>query len=1298
MLEITGNHIGKLSDEDLRTLIVRLCEAELCRLNLPLSAVTAGGHQNAADGGLDVRVELPNDSLDLDFIPKNATGFQVKQQDMPAASIDAEMRPKGKLRQSIYELGSKRGAYVIVSGQGSVADFALNNRKAAMQAAVLDLPQGSALILDFYDRDRIARWVRLYPGVALWLREHIGEPLAGWRPYGNWAYGDTVDSEYLFDDKCRIVAPQRAAGNAPLTVEHGIQAIRTVLRNPHGIVRLVGLSGTGKTRLVQALFDTKVGSDALDRSIVTYVDQGSEQSPTPSARDMAHQLAANGQRAIVVVDNCNPATHRDLAQAVSATGGLVSLITVEYDVSEDEPEETQVFRLEPASEKIIEEILQRLTPSVSQIDRTRIAEFSGGNSRIALALARTVDNSGSLATLNEMELFKRLFYQRQGGGETLMKAAEICSLVYSFDGESIENEGSELSILAGLAEITPNDLYRHIGELRSRDLVQRRSKWRAVLPHAIANRLARQALEKMHLGTLINVFSQQGRERLLKSFSRRLGYLHDTEQAKQIAAAWLNPDGLLGNPARLNDLGVAMFKNIAPLTPDGVLQAIERSASDSEGKAFLSTENYNRWGWCSLLRSIAYDPQYFNQAALLLAKFVAEEAESNNHNSGRNSLKELFHIYLSGTHALVEARLNVVRQLIESENRAANTCGIEALTAMMESSHFTSSHDFSFGGMHRDFGWEPETGAEVSAWFRSVIAFAKAQVDANSPHAPDIKLMISRHFRGLWLHAGICNELEELVRDFAAQGGWPDGWLAICDTIHFDLKKMHADFANRTRTLENELRPISLEQKIRSYVLSNKQGHFDIVGSELDGDEDYEQAWVRANRLIEALGVEAASSPDTIISMLPELLSSGNTMVWQFGRGLAKGVPDIKLAWNQLCNVLATFPEGRCNISLMRGFVEAISARDSNITNQLMDEAIANPVLSPFFPTIQTSYPVDEAGAQRLISSIAHGRAQLQAYSYLMNGGVSDTIPLPLFREILLGLVSLPNGYEIAIDIFKMRIFSLKSAKSSVDCETTALGRELLKLNEFHSENHNHAYHVNEVAAACLVGEAAYEDALTICTNLARALVVNRSRAGRYGELGKTLFRLQPMAAIRVFLNDEWIPKSFLEMIIRKLKKLIAALRVIFGSNSNKYFRRPLSSSFYLDKESPVNAAPPEILKVWAAENPKVRLPQLAEEIHLFVKNGEHDTLIWSPLALEILELAPERSIILDAFASRFYPRGGWSGSLADAFSPYLALAEKLQTHNDPLVVTWAKKQADFLNQKIAEDRKRERTVDERFE
>jgi len=117
----------------------------------------------------------------------------------------------------------------------------------------------------------------------------------------------------------------------------------------------------------------------------------------------------------------------------------------------------------------------------------------------------------------------------------------------------------------------------------------------------------------------------------------------------------------------------------------------------------------------------------------------------------------------------------------------------------------------------------------------------------------------------------------------------------------------------------------------------------------------------------------------------------------------------------------------------------------------------------------------------------------------------------------------------------------------------------------------------------------------------------------------------------------------------------------------------------------------------WARENPEIRLPKLAEEIYLFAKNGEHDTKAWSALALEVLELSPNRIAILDAYASRFYP-SVCSGELANALCPYLALAEQMKTHNDPLVADWAKKQASFISQRIAEDRTRERRVDESFE
>jgi hypothetical protein len=58
LFDITPEHILALDDEGLRLLIARLCKADLRLRGLPVSAVLYGGNQIAADGGIDVRVEL----------------------------------------------------------------------------------------------------------------------------------------------------------------------------------------------------------------------------------------------------------------------------------------------------------------------------------------------------------------------------------------------------------------------------------------------------------------------------------------------------------------------------------------------------------------------------------------------------------------------------------------------------------------------------------------------------------------------------------------------------------------------------------------------------------------------------------------------------------------------------------------------------------------------------------------------------------------------------------------------------------------------------------------------------------------------------------------------------------------------------------------------------------------------------------------------------------------------------------------------------------------------------------------
>jgi hypothetical protein len=179
MIEISADHISDLTDDTLRSLIGLLCEAELRSEGLPASAVTWGGRQDAPDGGVDVRVALPTGTAVRGFVPRPATGFQVKAQDMPRGAILAEMRPQGTIRPVIRELAEQSGAYVIVSSRGSTADSALQSRRAAMANAVSDLSNVGALSLDFYDRTRIATWVRAHAGLIPWVRQKIGKAIPG---------------------------------------------------------------------------------------------------------------------------------------------------------------------------------------------------------------------------------------------------------------------------------------------------------------------------------------------------------------------------------------------------------------------------------------------------------------------------------------------------------------------------------------------------------------------------------------------------------------------------------------------------------------------------------------------------------------------------------------------------------------------------------------------------------------------------------------------------------------------------------------------------------------------------------------------------------------------------------------------------------------------------------------------------------------------------------------------------------------------------------------------------------------
>ncbi|HEY9117468.1 MAG TPA: hypothetical protein VIN11_06560, partial [Roseivirga sp.] len=761
LLEITGVDIANLNDTDLRSLVGRLCEADYLLADLSSGAIRYSGHQDAKDGGIDVNINHDHDPPSRSYILRKKCGFQVKKPAMTPSDIKNEMAPNGVLRPVIRELINNKGAYIIVSSGSSVAETAYSNRIKAMKEVVASEPNHDDLQVDFYDCNRIANWVRSHPSLILWIRSKIGRPIQGWQSYGNWANPTGgINDEYVLDEKLRLFDGE-SNSDAGLSVADGISLLREKLNVPGTCIRLAGLSGVGKTRLVQSLFDERIGENALNPLIVFYTDISD--SPSPDPRNFAENLAQLPERAILIVDNCTPELHRNLTRICGNSANGLSLLTVEYDVREDIPEETNVFRLQTASFDVIEKIIAKRFSYIGQVDARRIAEFSDGNARVAIALAATFKKGETLSGFKDDQLFVRLFWQRNSQNDELLRSAEVCSLLYSFEGTKVD-KGSELHILGTLISKSGSDIFRDVKLLGDRELVQSRGVWRAVLPHAIANRLAKRALLSIPVDKIVDTIIREGQERIIISFSRRLGYLHDCKEAVQIVASWLAPDGWIGKSSvELNTFGINVLQNVAPVCPDDTLKLIERAAQNPEkGEWYASRSNQDFLYIVRLLRLLAYEPRLFHRCIRLLAKFAVTENEEENQNSIRDLFKSLFHVYLSGTHATLEDRASAIQELLNSDDQNLQRLGLLALEAALETWHFMSHYDLNFGARSRDYGLHPR-GAELDEWFARFIKIATDHALGEKITANNAKLVLASKMRGLWVKAQAFEALEKAV-------------------------------------------------------------------------------------------------------------------------------------------------------------------------------------------------------------------------------------------------------------------------------------------------------------------------------------------------------------------------------------------------------------------------------------------------------------------------------------------------------------------------------------------------------
>lgn len=1255
ILDISDADIEQLTDTDLRTLIGKLCERELAAKGYSPSAVTWGGHQNAGDGGVDVRVSLLTSDSISGYVPKPSTGFQVKAQDMPQGAILKEMAPQGTVRSSIVQLAADAGAYVIVSSKGSVSDTALKDRRDAMAQAIKAIPNASALTLEFYDRRRIASWVNQHPSVVPWVREVRGLPLSGWRPFEDWSSSPApLDAPYLLDGQTRLVGPTIQETNG-LNAEAALAKLRTILQASKGVVRLVGLSGVGKTRFIQALFDERIGSNALLQSDALYTD--ASEAPDPAPLDMLSRLVGLQQRVVLIIDNCGVELHRKLATKVAQSTCNLSLITVEYDINDDEPPNTEVFTLEPASSELIDKMLQLRYPAIAPPSRLVIVGFSEGNARVAFALAETAKNGQSLAGLNDTELFQRLFQQQKTPNQDLLDAASACALVYSFDGETLQGKESELEPLATLVGQSVDQVYKSVSELHRRQLVQKRGRWRAILPHALANRLAKQALENIPPQRVDDAIIHGGRERLLRSFSRRIGYLHGSPNAVQLVKKWLAPAGLLSPLGKLNELQEELLENIAPVNPSATLSYIETAASaDSQ---FFGTWNRNRDQLVRLLRSLAYEPVLFDRSVDLLKRF-ALSIHTGREDHTLEIFKSLFWVQLSGTHATLAQRASTVAALLESKREDERVLGLSLLDAMLETSYFDARQSFEFGAWKRDFGLYPATIGETKAWFLRALALARDALTAGNIPSDRLRHMVAAHIPGL-IDVGMIDQLTALTQSVDQGSGWPEGWIGIRKTLRRAGPHLPPSTLEKLNALEQVTRPKDVVRQIRAYALSGEGTALDIA--ETDADDVAESTAAREEvikRCLE-LGKQLAVDAESLELILPELLRSGSHKIHTVGEGLAAACHSLPECWAILRDRFLEITEAERKPQLLAGFLSGALGRVPEDAEPFLDEALDTPALHPYVVFWQAGAGLKGGAFERMLRALTLDSVPISSFAYFKFGRTHEGFDDEHFSTLLQKLMERKNGKGVAAELLGMRIFSRLTDKLPISESLRAMSRTFLGAIDLEQgEDLDHA-----ISSAIRIGFHQPEHevlARAFCVTLLGAVSGWKVHAWEFPDTIASLTKTFPSVVLDILLEQAAVGSAGPQVLHDLMRR---------GTN-------------------PFRDIPEETWMQWAAIKPETRHELLARVIPFSGASDDDAATHWSPSALRLIEIAPAPVVVLNAFLRRFSP-GSWSGSLAAILATRLPLIEGLRQHPNAGIAAWASEEATVFTAQIERERADER-------
>ena len=788
--------------------------------------------------------------------------------------------------------------------------------------------------------------------------------------------------------------------------------LRKQIRENTSNIRVLGMSGLGKTRLVLESFKQ-------NKEVYWYFDCQSEKYGVMKER--LPEIFKGYGHYVLVFDNCDKAMSTEIAKLKRSCQASNPLVTIYNGIEEASDSLFTPLSMQTRYDAVVEEIIKRYTSLYKEKDKDRIMDFAGGIPMLAQLLMDGLQANRALGDVtDEVLMSKILLTEPDSDDRRLMQTFSL----FDFIGYK-DDLHSELEYVVTHKDITNidkdrtvlcNDADELIEKNLKRKIIEQRGRKIGIRPAPIAFYLVGEWLSNCSEERMIRVVKalQEAKcaDALTNAFADQFRNMGFNAKARQMLNQLMGPNSPFSSAEVINTrLGSRLFRSFAEVNPVAVANTLWNVLGSIEIERLRSMEEGRRnlvW----TLEKLCFEPKSFIPAAKTMMRLAQAENEQIGNNATQEFIR-LFPVILPATAVDLATRLCYLKEEFAVEENKSIL--LQAIKTALHTRDFIYMGGAETQGLKTLTNYQPQTTKEVFEYLDGCVDLLMKEVSLGSKYLETCVEVIEADFNSLCLF-GAAKIILPCFDKIAEIKGYD--WDEMLNDLHL-LKVQTVNPLSQSLTEE-------IDKRIQLLTKTDYVSRFHYVSLKhrwnygLNFEDRLKDDIKQYTSLAEELVREKLYSVD----LLKRLFSLDNTIVEPYGARVAEVISktDIFVFFENALDALSS--DKNLGYIIIIQFLRTIDEDAfGNIYSILLDRKEYRLLFSG---VAVRGYSPKHDYVERLFESVERGDIPVLSFQYYWSNLRFDVLTDDNVAYLYSRIIKIPNGRGLVFWMSETMTFRVK--------------------------------------------------------------------------------------------------------------------------------------------------------------------------------------------------------------------------------------------------------------------------------